>query len=130
MKVKNIMITAIGILVAAVTLALFFIVGIGGQKSVLDYIALGMILFSELLFLGGMFFIFNAGDTGKASFARIGIGITMFLYWGFVTIPSIFYSSFLDNSLVSYLVYQIILFTVMAIVSIILSYFILNQENK
>ena len=129
MKVKNIMLTAIGILVVTVTVALFFIVGIGGQKSVLDCIALGMILFSEFLFLGGMFFILNTGNTSEASFARIGIGITMLLYWGFVTIPSIFYSSFLDDSLVSYLVYQIILFTIMAIVSIILSYFILNREK-
>ena len=104
----------VGLIVAAVTVSVFFLSG--GEKSVNDWIAFGFILFAQIaLFASIMLAVSATSNTGK-TIILTGVATTLFLYMISTVILSFLTMLYVNT----FLIIQIILFGIVAIICVLL----------
>lgn len=109
---------AIGFIVIAVTLVIFFMGFPKDARETLDYAALTFILISEAaLFTGLTLLLFHELSESRV-LIRSGIISTLLIYWIATVIISLFAKTIFENNVNAFIITQIVLIGIVAIIII------------
>ena len=114
--IQSALILAADFVVLAVTLVIFF-VGFGFyEKTAIDYVGLGFVVFSELAFFIG------AHATGRVQynrvFVRVGVIATLSVYWVITTLISILYKPIFGHNVNGLVTVQVVVLALAALITI------------
>ncbi|AFQ46416.1 hypothetical protein [Desulfosporosinus meridiei] len=111
---------SIGFIVIATTLAIFFLGDSIYSKTNLEWLSLAFVILSEIaLFAGTTIMSLQVSPTNKM-LIRSGMISTLFIYWVITVVCAFFKNIFIDN-LKGYIVLQIIIIAITAIIIILLN---------
>ena len=108
-------ISAIGVIVVLFTLAMYFLLDI--ERNALNRWALGFLLLSEVIMFGGLIALRRAAPVHSSVFVKSGVTAALSLYFA-TTINSVFLSGLFTNNLNAFILIELGILALFAIVTI------------
>lgn len=129
-KMKTLANAGIGVIIIAVTLAVFFAGHTNQQKEAVDWLVLTFTLIAEAALFSGIIITSMCKHATNKVLIRSGIISTLFIYWVITTIISIITRNIFVDNVGGFVTIQVIICAVTAIIVISLSVAAANIKAK
>lgn len=129
-KTKLLLNIFMGLIVIAMTLLIFFLGFSKQPKIFIDYISLIFIIFSEVILFGGMILVLYNGAKVNKIIMRAGVISTLFLYWIFTILTSVFFKLMFNDNVSTFVIIQFMAIAIVAIIIISLVIFASQVERS
>lgn len=125
---KKISSIAIGFIVMAATLAIFFLSNTKTEISYLQWLALIFVLISELMLFLGIVFIVMQDSSSNKVFLSSGMISTLFIYC-LITVISFFSKNSFENNENGFIIMQIVFIAITAIIIVLINVFAIKVKD-